>query len=290
MSRLGSLVQRDALVEDRVRLAAEHLDRVAEVDERLGEVAGVHALAAHVGLAAVGEVRDLERRIRIESGRRHPSEAIGAHVPPDDTGHRVTGHRATGGCHQEMVIVRRSGVSGSTTCGRQIEGVGRPGLRLDARRVGRLVVDDPVVAVGLDPNRWRHRPVVVQGDGLGVDEAVVPGAGGGSTSAPVGMPTCVAFVHRRGRELQRARACGTTGASRSRPGTARRSTRPRASGPPGAWSTRSSGVAMPPNGQSSARAAATGRVGHVVQVVPRPVEHQAVDGMGLFRRGRRRGG
>ena len=62
------LGQRDALVEDRVRLAAEHLDAVAEVGEGLGEVAGVHTLAADVGLATVGEVRDLERRVRIETG------------------------------------------------------------------------------------------------------------------------------------------------------------------------------------------------------------------------------
>ena len=63
MSRLGQLDQRDPLVEDRVRLAAEHLDVVAEVDERLGEVPGVDALAAHVGLAAVGEVGDPERGV-----------------------------------------------------------------------------------------------------------------------------------------------------------------------------------------------------------------------------------
>ena len=57
------------LVEDRVRLTAEHLDRVSEVAQRLGEVSRVDALAADVGLAAVGQVRDLERGIRIESGR-----------------------------------------------------------------------------------------------------------------------------------------------------------------------------------------------------------------------------
>ena len=58
------LVQRHALVEHRVRLAAEHLDLVAEVDERLGEVARVHALAADVRLAAVGEVGDAQRSVR----------------------------------------------------------------------------------------------------------------------------------------------------------------------------------------------------------------------------------
>ena len=54
------LDQRDPLVEDRVRLAAEDLDVVAEVDQGLGQVAGVDALAAHVGLAPVGEVGDPE--------------------------------------------------------------------------------------------------------------------------------------------------------------------------------------------------------------------------------------
>ena len=56
----GELDQRDPLVEDRVRLAAEHLDVVAEVDQRLGEVAGVDALSADVGLPPVGEVGDPE--------------------------------------------------------------------------------------------------------------------------------------------------------------------------------------------------------------------------------------
>ena len=107
------LRERDALVEDRVRLATEHLDRVAEVGERLGEMAGVHALAAHVGLAAVREVRDLERCVRIESGRRHPIEAIGAPLPPGNG--RSVGVGSAQAGHQEMVMVRRSGVFGSTT-------------------------------------------------------------------------------------------------------------------------------------------------------------------------------
>ena len=47
------LGERHPLVEHRVGLAAEHLDVVAQVDQRLGEVAGVDALAADVGLAPV---------------------------------------------------------------------------------------------------------------------------------------------------------------------------------------------------------------------------------------------
>ncbi len=64
--------ERDPLVEDRVRLTAEDLDAVAEIDEGLGEVTGVHALSADMRLAAIGEVRDLERCVRIETGFRHP--------------------------------------------------------------------------------------------------------------------------------------------------------------------------------------------------------------------------
>ncbi len=64
------LDERDALVEDRVRLTAQHLDVVAEVDEGLGEVPGVDALAAHVRLATVGEVGDAQRRVRFPGRRR----------------------------------------------------------------------------------------------------------------------------------------------------------------------------------------------------------------------------
>ena len=46
--------------ENRVGLASEDLDVVAEVDQRLGQMAGVHALAPHVGLAPVGEEGDPE--------------------------------------------------------------------------------------------------------------------------------------------------------------------------------------------------------------------------------------
>ncbi len=49
------------LVELRVGLAAEHLDRVTERDELAGEVPDVDALPAAVGLAAVGQQRDAQR-------------------------------------------------------------------------------------------------------------------------------------------------------------------------------------------------------------------------------------
>ena len=58
----------DALVEHRVRLSAEYLDRVAEVDEGLGEVSRVDALSADVWLAAVREVGECQRGIRREAG------------------------------------------------------------------------------------------------------------------------------------------------------------------------------------------------------------------------------
>ena len=54
------LDQRDPRVELGVRLAAEDLDVVAEVGQRLGEVADVDALATAVGLAPVGEQGDAE--------------------------------------------------------------------------------------------------------------------------------------------------------------------------------------------------------------------------------------
>jgi hypothetical protein len=59
----GQLDQGHPLVEDGVGLAAEHLHVVTEVHEGLGEVAGVHALAAHVGLAPIGQERDAERGV-----------------------------------------------------------------------------------------------------------------------------------------------------------------------------------------------------------------------------------
>ena len=64
-------VHLDALVEDRVRLAAEHLDGVAEVDQGLRQVAGVDTLAADVRLAAVGEIGDSRggRRARVQQRR-----------------------------------------------------------------------------------------------------------------------------------------------------------------------------------------------------------------------------
>lgn len=63
----GQLVQRHPLVEHGVGLPAEDLDGVPQIYQRLGEVACVHALTTHVGLAAVGEVGDLQRRLGVET-------------------------------------------------------------------------------------------------------------------------------------------------------------------------------------------------------------------------------
>ena len=57
-------MQLHPLVEHGVGLAAEHVDVVAQVDERLGEVPRVDALAADVGLAPVREVGDAQRIVR----------------------------------------------------------------------------------------------------------------------------------------------------------------------------------------------------------------------------------
>ena len=63
MSRLGSSWSGHPVVEHRVGLAAQHLDVVAQVDQGLGQVPGVDALAAHVGLAPVGQVGDAQRLV-----------------------------------------------------------------------------------------------------------------------------------------------------------------------------------------------------------------------------------
>ncbi len=71
----GELVERHARVEDRVRLAAEDLDRVPELDERLRQVAGVDPLPADVRFPAVSQVGDAQRLGSV-GGRRHRVEVI----------------------------------------------------------------------------------------------------------------------------------------------------------------------------------------------------------------------
>ena len=60
----GQLGEGDPLVEHRVGLPPEDLDVVPEVDERLGQVAGVDALPTDVRLAPVGEIGDRQRPFR----------------------------------------------------------------------------------------------------------------------------------------------------------------------------------------------------------------------------------
>jgi len=57
--------KRDARIEDRVRLTAEHLDLVAHIDKGLREVPGVHALTTHMGFAPVGEESDAQGELAI---------------------------------------------------------------------------------------------------------------------------------------------------------------------------------------------------------------------------------
>ena len=80
------LDQRHPLVEDRVGLAAQHLDVVAEVDQRLGEVAGVDALAADVGLAPVGEECDAEGAAWRTWGESLPRRLTRRSNEPSDQG------------------------------------------------------------------------------------------------------------------------------------------------------------------------------------------------------------
>ena len=56
-------MQFDPFVENRVRLPTEDLDRVAEIDQRFGQMARVHALTTDVRFTAVGEVGDRERGV-----------------------------------------------------------------------------------------------------------------------------------------------------------------------------------------------------------------------------------
>ena len=109
------LRQRDALVDDRVRLAAEHLDVVAEVDERLGEVARVHALAADVRLAAVRQVGDAQRRV----AERDP----GAGMTGNATGRRLPAGR--NGRDRDPLARDRHGRCPATTSDRSRAHAGR---------------------------------------------------------------------------------------------------------------------------------------------------------------------
>ena len=64
----------DPLVEDGVGLPGEHLDVVAEVGERLGQMADVHALAPDRRLAAVGQQRDAKWGVVRQPVRGHPDK------------------------------------------------------------------------------------------------------------------------------------------------------------------------------------------------------------------------
>ena len=66
------LDQRDPVVEIRIWRSAEHLDVVTEVDQRLAEVADVHALATDMLLAAIGEERNTQSfLINLRIGHEH---------------------------------------------------------------------------------------------------------------------------------------------------------------------------------------------------------------------------
>ena len=54
------LVERNSWIEVRVRVAAEHLHVMSEVDQRLAQVPDVHTLAPAVLLAAVGQQGDAQ--------------------------------------------------------------------------------------------------------------------------------------------------------------------------------------------------------------------------------------
>jgi hypothetical protein len=59
------LVHLNAVVQDGVGLATENLDGVTKIDESLGEVSGVYALASDMGLAAIREIRNAQGAVGV---------------------------------------------------------------------------------------------------------------------------------------------------------------------------------------------------------------------------------
>ena len=132
------LGQPDPLVEHRVGLPAEHLDRVSEIDERLGEVTGVDALAADVGFAPVREVGDAERIVR-------PRPIVRPRVHGRRAYRRVT-HRPPS---------RRRGRPGRLRGGRRAAGPDRPVRAGRDRQRGGAVADVAACVGGPDGDRPR---------------------------------------------------------------------------------------------------------------------------------------
>src|SRR5690606_21986767 len=87
---------------------------------------------------------------------------------------------------------RHPGRTGGEVDGAEVERVGRAGLRLDAGRVRRFVVHDPVRAVRRQPQALA---AAVQHDRVVVDEAVVPRTRRRRDDRAHGDPLVVAWVH-----------------------------------------------------------------------------------------------
>ena len=77
------LMHHDTRVDYGVRLATKDFDVMTEVDQGFGEVSGVDALTAHVGLSPIGQVSNAQRAVWIVR-RRHirMSLPIGNHGSP----------------------------------------------------------------------------------------------------------------------------------------------------------------------------------------------------------------
>ena len=124
------LVQRHPLVEHRVGLAAEDLDVVAEVDERLGEVAGVDALAADVGLAPVGEVGDAQRAV-VRMHEVPASHGPDRAVKPALTSCQQRDSRSADG---RRIADGERGTSVARPCGPSCSGSARAAVDVDGER------------------------------------------------------------------------------------------------------------------------------------------------------------
>jgi hypothetical protein len=59
------LVHLNAVVQDGVRLATKNFNRVTEIDESLGEVSRVDALASDMGFAAIREIRNAQGAVGV---------------------------------------------------------------------------------------------------------------------------------------------------------------------------------------------------------------------------------
>jgi hypothetical protein len=62
----GQLVQLYSRIKNWVWLSAKNFDMMTEIDKGLGEVSRVHALATHMGLAAIRQIGNTQGAVGVE--------------------------------------------------------------------------------------------------------------------------------------------------------------------------------------------------------------------------------